>query len=564
MPIAEPAPVVTPPVPEPTPAEPGEFHLAAYRDGPLGLSVMSNDVVLVGARAFAEAGPGADLSRRPDMIRGLLEASMDQDNDWVPLPVGGRWPDSTYISGTLLGHRFTSPALVYARKGARWQRQRNIEGPLQWHYAAFAPWTDGQTLALRVMSISAKALEKYEGDPPPAVQKRHAAALAAATPRLDVIDPAPGAAAPPRFPAGVTVRTFTALPGGQIDAIVEDTAGTRTLLRWAPGAAEPARFVLPATGETPGPMTLVTHVDGSLWVAAPLAEASYLARFDGATWTPRALPAKQPLRSLSTGADGLLWAVTGPERFDFESGETRTGTLWNSADGERWQEVKLPGVRFADLAEKHYEQIADESSPRELYPDPAAAKQRRTITPVQVLSRGAGDVWVLGLAAIGPRMDQEDFTRDVLLRTRAVETPLRLPSDDALRLELLDEAPVAPVTFDPTADCGAFQRLTLLMTLPAGTPRTGPVPQVEALLRAHPELIADIGEIWEAQHHGHRVAAFMLDGMEEDRGPALLAALAEVVPEKRSFACRQPIPIRPLYTPEQMSAAASPTSPPAE
>ncbi len=553
VPVVEEAPVAVPVVA----GQPGAFHLAAYRDGPLGLFPMRNDVVLVGAQALAEAGPDQDLTQRPGMTRGFHDLKMMMDSDWIPLSVGGRWPDSAHLSGYFIGHRFTSPVEVYAWKESRWQRKKNIEGLVQWHYGAFAPWTDGQTLALRVTAIDARALESYEGEPPPAVARRHAAALAAAPPRFVVLDAKPGAAAPPAFPAGLTAQTFTTRASGEIDAIVTDAANAAILLRWLPGAAQAERFPLPPSAETPGPMTLLAHGDGSLWVGATLGQqGSYLARFDGAAWTVKKAPGEQSLRALSVGSDGLLWAVTAPERYAWDGASSRAGVLWRSADGATWQAHKLPALRFPDLAEKRYERAADETDYRALYGDAEAAKQRRPVLPLGVWSRGAGDVWVLGVANIGARMDDDNYLREVVLRTRVVERPLALLSNEAQRLEMLDEVPVKPMVFPTEEICDPFMRVTVFMRLPADAPQTGPVPQVEAMLAAHPELAGEIVEIWEARHRGRRVAAFMVDGMRDEAAPKVLAALAEVVPEERSFACRQAIPVRPLYTAEAMTARA--------
>lgn len=219
--------------------------------------------------------------------------------------------------------------------------------------------------------------------------------------------------------------------------------------------------------------------------------------------------------------------------------------------------MALPEVQFADLAEKRWEYFDSESDYLELYGDPAEASKRHRVVPLQVWSRGAGDVWVAGITAAVPRMGPASLeSREVVLRTRAVQTPLRLPSNNDLRLEMLDARPVKDFVFGADGGICLGDRLTTFMSLPDDAPKAGPVPQVEALLQAHPELVTQIVEIWEVQHRGRRVVAFMADGVSREQATAMLAALAEVVPERRSFACRQPLVIRPLRTADAMKAAA--------
>lgn len=528
-----------------------DFHLAAYRDGSLGLYPMRDGVLLVGgAQAFAEAQGPAQLSRRPDMTRGFLDPGELFLTDWHTGAVGGRWPDSAWLSAYFLGQRWESPFYMYYRKGDRWQRKANVKPPLQWFYVGFAGWTAGQTLALRLQSIDPNVLMKYGSEElPPAVAKRHAELLAGAGPRFDVIDPAPGAAAPPSFPARVSAHAFTTHADGKIDAIVRDEQGALTLLRWPVGAEEPRRFALPRiSDEFPGDreLQMVAHRDGGLWIGAPLSEGSYLARFDGDAWSPRTLPTKQPLRSLAAGEDGVLWAVTGIEYPLYEGGADEQGHLWRSADGERWHAVPLPTVQFPDLAEKRWEYFSADSNYVELYGDAEAAKQRHRVSPRQVWS-GGGEVWVAGVTGAAPRLGAEMSTRAVALRTGAVERPLGLPSDNDLRLELLDERPVKDHVFKEETFCEGL-RLTTFVTLPASTPTSGPIASVDVLLTEHPELALDLSEIWLARHRGDLVLAFIADGIDKDRAKALLALLAEMAPEKRSFACRLPMMVRPLYS----------------
>lgn len=529
-----------------------EFHLAAYRDGRLGLYPMSNGVLLVvGAQAIAESAGGEPLSRRPGMTWGFLDPGELYLTDWHTGTVGGRWPDSTWISAYFSGQRWDSQFYVYYRKGERWQRKANVEGLLQWYYSGFAAWTDGQTLALRVQSLDPRVLAKYGSgeEVPAAAQKRHDAALAAARPRFDVLDAKPGAAAPPSFPARTTARAFTARVSGEIDAVVKDERGTLTLLRWAKGASEPQRAPLPMVeNQLPGEygtLQVVTHPDGGLWIAAPLAGGSYLARFDGEAWSLRSLPTKEPLCSLTAGDDGVLWAVTSPERYRYEGEAADQGHLWRSSDGEKWRKVALPTVQFADMAEKHWEYFTAESDYSEVYGDAEAARQRHRVSPHQVWS-GGGEVWVAGVTGAGRRLGATEYSREVVLRTRSVAQPLGLPSDEMLRLELLDERAAKDFGFGEEEMCGPGL-VTTFMSLPADAPKDGPVPVVEKLLREHPELALELSEIWEARHRGRRVVAFVAGNLEKTRVATVLALLQAEVPEKRSFACRQPIMVRPLY-----------------
>lgn len=561
-------PILLPDEPRPAPAT-GEFRLAAYRDGALAVFSASNGVTLVvGAQAIAEAGSGEQLSRRPGMTRGFLDPGVLFHERWHTGTVGGRWPDSTWISAFFEGNRSVSPFYVYYRKGDRWQRKANIQGVLQWYYAGFAPWTAGQTLALRVFQIDPRLTDRLlagEDGLSNAWERRFERELRAASSQFAVIDPAPDAAPPPRFPPGVTARAFTAHTDGQIYAIVGDPGsmeaepGPPEMLRWAPGATEPQRFPLPAKdGRLPAlyvSLSVTSHPDGSLWVGSDLDGSAYVARFDGRTWDLRSPPATAEVRSLSAGPDGVLWAVTAKDRWIFSDGGKDAGTLWRSDDGRRWREVALPTLQFADMAAAQWEFVPDETQGYvSLYGDPALAQQARSVTPYQVYA-AADDVWVVGITDV-TFDDQGQRKRDVVLRRRPVVAPLAMPSDNALRLELLDERPNKGSAFIGEAGCDGALSTVLFMSLPVDAPTTGPVPQVEQFLTSYPERVVDIEDIWEARHHGKRVAAFMVRVPDRSDAAAMLAAMQAVVPEKRTFLCTQPIVVRPLHTRAEMEAAA--------
>lgn len=538
-----------------------EFRLAAYRDGALALFSASNGVTLVvGAQAIAEAAPGEQLSRRPGMTRGFLDPGVLFLERWQTGTVGGRWPDSTWISAYFEGNRSISPFFVYYRKGDRWQRKANTQGLLQWYYAAFSPWTAGQTLALRVSEIDPRIAERHsdENGLIAAWERRALRERAAARPRLEVIDPAPGAAAPPEFPPDVEPRVFTARPTGEIDAFVEHKDGGAMSLHWAPGAAEPQRFRLPGpdSGGLPAVYGL-SHAyapDGALWVGSSLYQKAYVARFDGRAWTMYEHPGERPVRSLSIGPDGVVWTVTARDREGFFAHEGDTSTLWRSDDGRNWQAVPLPSVQFADMAEVRWEFVPDQSQAYvPLYGDAERAREVHAAQPYQVLAAG-DDVWVVAMVDVAAEGRYDGALREVVFRRGPVVTPLAMPSDNALRLELLDERPdKGPRSIEE--GCGGVVAQVLFMHLPADAPTSGPLPQVERLLTSHPELVTDLEAIWEARHHGKRVIAFVVRTLERARVAALLAALNEIVPEKRSLVCTQPIVARPLRTPEEISEA---------
>lgn len=568
------APVVAPQGPEPpAEAEGGEvvevvekvvsdFHLAAYRDGSLGMYPMSNGVMLVvGAQAIAEAVPGEQLLRRPGMTWGFLDPGELWMTDWRTGAVGGRWPDSTWLSAYFEASRWESPIYVYYRKGPRWQRKANVEGLVQWSYRGFAPWIDGQTLALRVRTIDPQKLGRYgiEDELPTALQKQYDAALGTLQSRFDVIDPKPGAAAPPSIPDLGGLVAFTARVTGEIDAIVHDEQAIVTLLHWAPGASEARRFPLP-TQRNKRPqgfeMLILAHKDGGLWVGETSSDGPYLARFDGEAWSLGALPTTEPLRSLSAGDDGELWAVTANDVHVYEGGAAEQGHLWRSEDGKQWRSVRLPTVQFADLAVDRWQYSSKGTEYVQVRGDAEEAARWFRVTPKQVWS-GGGEVWVVGKTDAARRPDSMQHSREVVLRTGAVVTPLGLPSDELLRLELLDERAAKSFGFGAEETCELDERVVTFMSLPADAPKEGPIELVETLLRDHPELTLEFSEIWEAKHRGRRVVAWVAGELEKPRVAAVLALLNAAVPEKRSFACRLPLFVRPLYREAELGPRAA-------
>jgi hypothetical protein len=524
-------------------AEPGasaderhRLRLAAWRDGALGLFLAPDDRVLVaGAAAVAESAPGEDLSRRPDMLDGLTDPGELTQAEWQAVALGGRWPAGATLTTALVGPRGPAPAYhVHVRRGDRWQRRDNVDGPVQWYYAGFAPWRDDQVLALRRAVLAA-----HLGDASPAAHARHVAALADAPPRLVALDPSPGVD-PPELPEKHDIRAFAARPTGEVDVLAVDEQGVPLLLRWDPDAAAPQRSPLPSQeGDLPEPaaaFVLAAHRDGGLWVGGGREGGGpYLARFDGDAWSLRTLAAAEPVVSLAAGGDGTLWAVTAPSARDAGP----VGALWRSPDGERFDPVAVPAVRFPDLGEPRW--AYDPGSGYTEHPaDPAAAATDWPVAPRGVLARGDGEVWVHGRAAV-------PSARDVVLRSGAVATPLALPSDPMLRLELLDERPLKE--HDPGAPCDGAQLPTVLWPLADDADAAA---QLDRLLAAHPTLAAGLVDIWEVRHRGRRAVAFR--GLaDRPHADALIAALGDDG-DRRVVACRLPVPVRPLRTRAQLAA----------
>lgn len=461
-----PAPAPHPPVSK----SDGTLRLAAFRDQPLTLAPMQDDVVLVIGGSIAEGAPGQHLSERPG-VTARVERQL-ADPFWEVKAMGGRWPDDAWM--TLETETWRTGLVnneIFHHDADGWHVVDNAAGLLQWHHVGYAQWTGDQWLALRDWSLGMDAQVAAHDDlgaPSPELSAKHMAAYAAVRPEFIALAPSPAASPPPSLAflrdepphARFSPWLFTARDTGEIDLLIARLDEGTALLRWLPGAREPRRFPLPALhGQAPNPhldATFAAHRDGGLWFAAD-SPANYLARFDGERWTLRDPPGDAQLRWFTVGRDGTLWAITGEDSLGQSMVDLDSVHLWRSPDGDEWTVVPLPSLRFADMATPRQEFVPALNASIAIYGDAADAQVEYRVQPKQAWSDAAGEVWVIGVTVAKPpaleqaraRLSMRDavglvwLQREVLLRSGPVGAPLHLPDElvVAQRLAVRQEGP---------------------------------------------------------------------------------------------------------------------------
>lgn len=150
----------------PVDAAAGPLHLAARRYGPLRLQRLTREQLAVrGTLALALVDKDGQLRRAQGDLAGIDLAAVADIGDVQAF--GGRWPDRSFIVGTLEDMRTTFPT-VWRRADARWRSVDNstYEGTdeLQWQYELSAPWGTGETVVVRVLSTLP---DPIPGDPGP-------------------------------------------------------------------------------------------------------------------------------------------------------------------------------------------------------------------------------------------------------------------------------------------------------------------------------------------------------------------------------------------------------------
>lgn len=455
--VAPPAPVVAPP---PAPvvvapvAEAGlQLHLLAVRDDPLRLEILGDgDVAVVAAPAFARLGADDALVREPAWGRDL-EAWTDAA-DLLVLTFAGAEPAWLVSESRQL--RTSDQHLVFRWHKDRWQRVRNEVGQVSWHYAGASRWRDGLTLALRVAAPNPDAgMVYYESEHE--LDRDHRIYIerevARRPPRFEVIDGGKAKGAVPRVPRGLAIESFVATPDGEVFALVDRFVNDRavpSVARWPAGATAPTIEPLPeladkrselrlALGAGPEPVLVYGSTDLK-------EEAPYLARFSAGQWTRVATASGRPIRSLSRGPDGVLWAVHGELCCGI------AGTLWRR-DGEVWTEVALAPVRFPGDGE---DRVRDDRGWKRVTGTPEAAARAWEIEADQVYARGPDDLWLVA------RVDDKDLDKDaidvqrsgryVVLRSRPAPRVLTFPGVQGLASELSEWT--APTPWQPGMDVG--------------------------------------------------------------------------------------------------------------
>lgn len=539
-------PVVAPAVTPPTELA---LHLVAHRDGTLLLHHFADQLMLVGAAAFARIEVDRRITRLDEQPGDDLPVAMlgGIDMVWHTWALGGRWPDEAW----LVVSRFARVAFVptvhrYERRG--WTRRPAVHGPLYWYYRDIVAWPEGQVLGLKVYEPDPRVVEwRYEfgtRDDDPA-HPDPGPVLARTRPRFELLGPRPRPAWP-RIAAQLDVITAGVAPDGALFLLAyrgKQHDGVAVVQRWDP--ARPAARagvvdVLPGRARVEllrVDAAGLAHVGG----ADESVQAPYLARFDGTTWSQIPAPEGRRIRDLARAPDGVLWAITdqgGDDEYDMD--QPRAVLARQRGPEAEWEPVALRGVAVPELPGWEYSD--------DLEPVLAGGHDPRIAMPVdprQVIVRADGELLIRGAIDLGAPAPHE-----VILSGRPPPgPPLLLPSDRQQWAIREDARPTRPLRRGDRCD-GGIDPFVLIRAVPRGTPEDAPIAEVAALVNKFPELRANIRGIHEFDRAGRRVVG-MFYSWDDDGGAPLLAALARVAPGvRRAFECRRPPIRRALWRPD--------------
>jgi hypothetical protein len=532
-------PVVAPAVTPPTRLA---LHLVAHRDDALLLHHFADQLMLVGAAAFARIEADGQITRLDEHPGDDLPVSMLGGIDlvWHTWALGGRWPDEAW----LVVSRFAQVAFVptvhrYERRG--WTRRPAVHGPLYWYYRDIITWPEGQVLGLKVYEpdpwIVAWRYELGTGDDDPA-HPDPAPLLAHTRPRFELLGPRPRPAWP-RIAAQLEVVTAAAAPDGALFLLAyrgKRSDGVAVVQRWDPARpAERAGVVDILPGRANVELLRVdaagiAHVGG----AQKSVTSPYLARFDGTTWTEIPAPEGRRLHDLARAPDGVLWAITDQESADEYERDEPPGALARQGSPEaEWEPIELAGVAVPAMPGWEYSDDVE----------PVLASRHDTqvamaVDPRQVVVRADGELLIRGAIDLGGIAPHE-----VILSSRPPPGPPLLLPGDRQQWAIRDDArPTRPLRRGTWCE-GGLDPFILVRPVPRGTPDDAPIAEVAALVN-DPGLRPKIRGIHEFERAGRRVVGLFYALDDDDDRTALLAALARVAPGvRRVFECRRP-PIR--------------------
>lgn len=548
-PAADAAPTSAPPVALPPAAPPDAFfQLAAYRDGPLALQRLGDDIFVVGGAGLAHLDARGRLVHLEYGLSGQEHPGPAFDR-WDNLAFGGRWPDDAWLVTEHGYSRATSPPLLHRRDGDVWRRQANKDRLFYWHYSHFVTWRDGQVLGLRAYTLDPDAVSDYE-DPPPRVTRKIEAQRAALRLGFDVLGPTP-TPAPMLLPKDLVTVAVAAAPTGEIFMLAYRAGEARSqavhrVLRWGldgPAAAAGALDTLPALAWCDH---LAVRAADDAYVGCKRDQRSYLLRFDGTTWSEEPAPEGMSFHDLSVAPDGAVWAIVGALGADPEDDDATSPRLWRRPTrGAAWEAVPVPQLRFPDRASPEWYFHVDAQRQRTSPGDPDAAARAFAVRPQRVLARAADDVWVAGDTELTRHdISVYETSRHVVLRSRPATTPLRMLPDGDLALELLDWRPAR--AWKPDAGCldgldDPTPAFVTLRTLPRDAPRDQPEPALEAFLRDNKPVLTGLAGAYEVHRRGRRALGLFITPPDQAAADALIAAIQRAFPDERAaLECRNP------------------------
>lgn len=412
------------------------------------------------------------IASRPELIAGA-----DKAFESATIALGGRWPDAAWI-GVNDDESLTRWSVkAFHRRGAKWVdgRPREPLGPL---YSAVSAWSGGRVIALRNDLTHGKFV-------------------------VDMLDGAKTALPEPgQLPSGqsrLLVHGGVALESGEVLAFGWAWGASEDRLaveRWAPGAKHGTfdELPIPEGTERAWPWGLHVRAPNEAYLAATLVKkggetAPYLARFDGASWSPVRVPVDRDLYAVAGAPDGTL-CVLGRGKLD----DAQEAEAWCRPEGGAWRRLVFAESR---------------------------------IIPRQIWPRSAADVWV---SALLPASAQSP-TPNVLLRTTAPASVFHAPPSGQRERELDPYRPPIP----GTPSCAKL--FALLFTLSKASPADYDFPSTRAALKGHVEYAS--ARFIEAEERGKRYFGAIVPNYE--LGTKLVALVkGNVAGSSPQLLCRDP------------------------
>jgi hypothetical protein len=349
------APRASTPAPAPTAAPvvgtaPLAFHRVVTYDDWIDVFPLGGDTLMIAAGAkLVRVDAKGDLHDDAQLSAGIAlpwpdffttddesrTVMLGEADGWWTWHVGGTWPSAAFL--TLATPGMSRAPDVYRWTGDRWRPARTARKHYVAYPKAIRPWKDGSLLAWQGFYARALDLDDQCSQCPDEMYEtpgyRAADRAVAAAKPLAVIA---GAAKAPTVSARDLVA-FDALPSGEIFVArangsfdrIGGAAGSSTIS----AAGKPRVFGLLALG----PTDVVIH--------GAIADAPYLARFDGAAIVPIAAPeCAAPLVSMSI--HGSQWwatcAAPPPRSYDeLNSPTVLPSSLWRREGDEPWTQVVL-------------------------------------------------------------------------------------------------------------------------------------------------------------------------------------------------------------------------------
>ncbi len=528
----------------------GPLQIVATRDGPLVLTTLGDGTVLVGSGISAALVRGdGELERDAAWTNGLFVNGMGYGAGMAidDVDFGGRFPEDAWISeSSSFGRGGTDVNVAHWESGA-WKKVPNQEGKLLWYYAAFGPWKDGRTIALRLYSIPDQGPDEGAWEPLQAL-------LAKTKPRFEV--PGQKVDGLPAFADGASPITFASLSSGDALAIVtvgKDATAKTQVQRWtAGGDAKGVLESLPDLSVELGSPVVSFVSASSAWIGGSVDDKPYLAHFDGKTWTKKDTTMKGAVTSIAEAPDGTVWAVTAPE--SLESGKSALGGLWKkAADVQSFEPIALPKTKFPGDADSKLglDLNAGTSAWSMVEGDPKAAKTEWFLAPRQVVVSKSGEPFVVAFATddetnVAQSAYQFPGVRSVLLRPRSVPKPIELPSRTDVWLEIEDRNTKTLATA-VSDDCATF--FVDAGLVPDGSPADYDPKELREAMKSIPDPGLTETSALEVRLQGKRHVGLHVTTCRDEcqkNLDKLVTALAKKLPAKPILSCRVPTAIRDL------------------